>query len=426
MKICNKCKIEYTEDISFCPKCGKELSIKKESFSCPSCGKELGKEAPEFCPYCGKATNLLLPINNSWVGFSGRIQQRAYLFKAIILLLVPILFCCISFSTPIKSAIMYNLLAFTTSSVTKAEVSSLFIPTLVVLLLFSLIYIILIAGLCIRRLRDLNQTIWLIIAWLAFNLIYSKFFSSYLLLTIINGLINLYLALAKSSFDDNDVVASSGSGWKDTETLKYIYIFVLLLSSVAGWFNTTNNLEANARYFADIQNKRCNLVYAEDICFFKIPINNKNTKVESAIIKKSNYSKGYVNIVTGRTNNGKLFEVGFYGRKDDTNSWDVTNSVFSPIDMGENDVNEWIEQHIAMNKGNKKEKYTVRKCWKTEIFDNLSYAIVLDYDYDDVTLEYYQFNNKGFLYTICIEYEKGADEDYIKSLRDSINTVVWK
>lgn len=54
MKICAKCQIEYPDDMGFCSRCGTPLQPKIKEYSCPTCGKLLGKEIPQFCPYCGQ------------------------------------------------------------------------------------------------------------------------------------------------------------------------------------------------------------------------------------------------------------------------------------------------------------------------------------------------------------------------------------
>ncbi len=57
MKICNKCQTEYPDDMAFCSRCGIPLRSKVQEAACPACGKLLGKEALQFCPYCGQKLN---------------------------------------------------------------------------------------------------------------------------------------------------------------------------------------------------------------------------------------------------------------------------------------------------------------------------------------------------------------------------------
>lgn len=53
MKICTKCKKEYTDDMAFCPYCGISLQPKIEERVCPACGKAVLADNVRFCPYCG-------------------------------------------------------------------------------------------------------------------------------------------------------------------------------------------------------------------------------------------------------------------------------------------------------------------------------------------------------------------------------------
>ncbi len=54
MKICEKCQMEYPDDMAFCSRCGTPLQSKIQEYACPTCGKVLGKEIPKFCPNCGQ------------------------------------------------------------------------------------------------------------------------------------------------------------------------------------------------------------------------------------------------------------------------------------------------------------------------------------------------------------------------------------
>ncbi len=53
MRICNKCRIEYPDEMAFCSRCGTPLQSKAQKNVCPACGKVLGKDKLQFCPYCG-------------------------------------------------------------------------------------------------------------------------------------------------------------------------------------------------------------------------------------------------------------------------------------------------------------------------------------------------------------------------------------
>lgn len=59
MKMCAKCQIEYQDDMIFCPRCGTKLQTKEQEYLCPTCGRLLGRDIPQYCPYCGQqlATN---------------------------------------------------------------------------------------------------------------------------------------------------------------------------------------------------------------------------------------------------------------------------------------------------------------------------------------------------------------------------------
>lgn len=53
MKVCQNCKLEYEDEVSFCGRCGMALVREEKNLFCPYCGKKLSGEYA-FCPYCGK------------------------------------------------------------------------------------------------------------------------------------------------------------------------------------------------------------------------------------------------------------------------------------------------------------------------------------------------------------------------------------
>lgn len=53
MKICNKCGMQYSNDMVFCGKCGIPLTDLVEGRVCPSCHRNFGDQQVSFCPYCG-------------------------------------------------------------------------------------------------------------------------------------------------------------------------------------------------------------------------------------------------------------------------------------------------------------------------------------------------------------------------------------
>ena len=51
MKVCGQCKHKFSDDFTFCPKCGNKL---EEQFKCPKCQKLVNTDFV-YCPYCGTA-----------------------------------------------------------------------------------------------------------------------------------------------------------------------------------------------------------------------------------------------------------------------------------------------------------------------------------------------------------------------------------
>lgn len=65
MKICNKCGHQYSDEYSFCGKCGIPLTNLVEVRVCPSCKRNFGNQQVSFCPYCG--VGLVNQIQNSTI-----------------------------------------------------------------------------------------------------------------------------------------------------------------------------------------------------------------------------------------------------------------------------------------------------------------------------------------------------------------------
>lgn len=62
MKICSKCKKEFSDEAIFCDECGEKLELSKAKENaqfvfCPHCGVKVGEEY-EFCPECGKSISI--------------------------------------------------------------------------------------------------------------------------------------------------------------------------------------------------------------------------------------------------------------------------------------------------------------------------------------------------------------------------------
>lgn len=70
MKHCQVCKVEYSDDVTFCSHCGNRVAEGNLEFSCPSCGRILGDTYEQFCPYCGQQVGNVQKDSSSKQGVS--------------------------------------------------------------------------------------------------------------------------------------------------------------------------------------------------------------------------------------------------------------------------------------------------------------------------------------------------------------------
>jgi ribosomal protein L40E len=146
MFICQKCDVEYTDDFSFCPKCGTKLSEIKEEIVdeisedlpllCPHCGAT-APAGSVFCQKCGK--EIAIPINmihrfdtivfensNTTPNDKSNIEKKKLSFKIIILgaaligsmIFVPIIISLSNQESVKTSNANYNDITYTTTPYT--------------------------------------------------------------------------------------------------------------------------------------------------------------------------------------------------------------------------------------------------------------------------------------------------------------------
>ena len=70
MKHCQVCKVEYSDDVTFCSHCGNRVAEGNLEFSCPSCGRILGDTYEQFCPHCGQQVGNVQKDSSSKQGVS--------------------------------------------------------------------------------------------------------------------------------------------------------------------------------------------------------------------------------------------------------------------------------------------------------------------------------------------------------------------
>ncbi len=419
MKICNKCMTEYTDDIAFCPKCGKLLSEVIDNYQCPSCKRDLGKEPPIFCPYCGKATNIALPVNNKWLGFKGRIQQQEYLLKIIILSLIPVLLGYMFFTSPrLINNFIFDFLSFKLNA-----------APFIILGLLGIVLFLIITSLHVRRLRDLNHPVWFLLAWYVINAILLFFLDiKPIIFTVICGIISLYLALGNSAYDDNEA-QSLFSGKVSITKAKIIFIIAFLIVNYCGNHNHLE-MERMVATINNIQKNPTEWVLLEDLCFIKIPLTDLEksdiSKAKRLIKKADYYNQDIVSIREG-TSGAKRFYIALRVEKDDI--MPLTNNVYTPLADDKVYANDDEDSFIKRNMTPylKKEDFTIKKFWKPEMLANNTWSAVLDCSINN-RLEYnsqqaFRFFNKGYSYSLLFMYN---NDKFKKSVNDSINTIIWK
>ncbi len=409
MKICNKCKAEYEDELSFCPKCGIPLEIKIEEILCSSCGKSLGKEAPLFCPYCGKATNIKLFINNAWFGFKGRMQQAPYLSKLLVLLLIQLVATLVgSYLFKVKGI---------TFHVMEGKFDTSFVATGILLGILSLIFSIIFFGMMIRRSRDINKSPWLILVILIISAIIAFIFPQY---PVINQIVFfamvMFYAYSKSYFD-SDTLTEDESQNKMNRTC--ILLLLLTISYFGVQFSSDvqrNNFVINDYFSLN----RKYWVLGEDTFYVKC---SRRLSTTFRSFKKNEFDNKNIGIARGKTKNGKEIVISFRQRNDENDLYNATNSFYTRLN-GEEQNHEALINDFTKS-GGKKEDYKILKGWVPKELPNGSYAYVLDYTYYGHRYLTYEFNNKKQVYSFNLYCQDEADEDFDNVIDEFEYSLVW-
>jgi biotin carboxyl carrier protein/RNA polymerase subunit RPABC4/transcription elongation factor Spt4 len=64
MRVCNKCSLEFDDNVKFCSECGSKTDAYSASLICPSCNT-LVNEGVKFCPECGDKTGHSVGVTSS-------------------------------------------------------------------------------------------------------------------------------------------------------------------------------------------------------------------------------------------------------------------------------------------------------------------------------------------------------------------------
>ena len=76
MKTCRNCGQQFNDDMNFCAKCGIQLTAESQEYFCPKCGKALGKKYDSFCPYCG--LSFVSTVTDTKINYRPEAQEEKF------------------------------------------------------------------------------------------------------------------------------------------------------------------------------------------------------------------------------------------------------------------------------------------------------------------------------------------------------------
>lgn len=184
MKKCSQCNQNFSDDVAFCPKCGRKLDeIVEEKRFCSKCGQQIDINT-KFCPKCGAANEVATKqngldsamkiINNEilknkndiekndvvqmirekYLSFSGRLNRKAYIIRGLIAYVIMMILLAIV-DVLFEDEISFDEFGMLTTSPGTAELFFTFV--------ICAIGIVIMVSLGVRRLHDLNRTGWMIL-----------------------------------------------------------------------------------------------------------------------------------------------------------------------------------------------------------------------------------------------------------------------
>lgn len=182
MKKCSQCNQNFSDDVVFCPKCGRKLEpLIEEKHFCSKCGQPMDIKA-KFCAKCGapnealnqqdflntvintadkikrqcqddiKKDDTIQMLKEQYLSFSGRLNRKPYIIRSLIVYVIMLVLLTIV-DVIFEDEISFDEFGMLTTSPGTVELLFTFIIAVIgIVLLFSL---------TIRRLHDLDKTGWL-------------------------------------------------------------------------------------------------------------------------------------------------------------------------------------------------------------------------------------------------------------------------
>ena len=181
MKKCVQCNQIFSDEVVFCPKCGRQLEVQaEEKHFCSKCGQQIEKDV-KFCPKCGALNSSYRERNNGqtvvnmpnaasreterkddtlqilkeqYLSFSGRLNRKPYIIRSLIVYVVSVILLVLV-DLMFEDEFTFDEFGMLTTAPGTAEI----LFTLIVCAICMVFMI----SLNVRRLHDLNKTGWLVL-----------------------------------------------------------------------------------------------------------------------------------------------------------------------------------------------------------------------------------------------------------------------
>lgn len=187
MKKCKQCNQNFSDEVTFCPKCGRKLEETEEvKYFCSKCGQQIEAGA-KFCPKCGtpnesmamydnsnmvdnpqyaadnsirkssgstKSNDTLQCLKEKYLSFSGRLNRKPYIIRSLIVgVIMTVLFVVID--VLFEDEFTFDEFGMLTTTPGTAEILfTLFVAVIGMVCMISL---------SVRRLHDLEKSGWFIL-----------------------------------------------------------------------------------------------------------------------------------------------------------------------------------------------------------------------------------------------------------------------
>lgn len=181
MKRCAQCNQNFSDEVMFCPKCGRKLdAVMEEKHFCSKCGQQI-EAGTKFCPKCGapsesmtaqnlntvnvsqrmadnservKNNDILQDIREKYLSFSGRLNRKPYIIRSLIVYVVMSVLLA-TVDVMFEDELSFDEFGMLTTTPGTAELIFTFI--------ICIVGIVFMLSLNVRRLHDLNRTGWLVL-----------------------------------------------------------------------------------------------------------------------------------------------------------------------------------------------------------------------------------------------------------------------